>query len=245
MKVFQIVNGKCHWHTPYENFGKTLNRYPKSCVFVEAPDYVFEGWGYRTKDDEGNAVTGDDRFVQPIPPEGYIYDEDTGRFVPEDEVANILHKAQLAKQEENKTLFAEFLAAHPLLYVDGKYYGVTMEDQTEIQLNMSQYQLQVGAGIENPTLEWHAIQEGCQPWTFEELTALALTISNYIYPWFRKMNEYKTAIFAATTKAEVNAIELIYMTEAEILAAAEVEAEEANTNNDEPVANEETPATEE
>ena len=93
MKVFQIVNGKCHWHTPYENVGETLNRYPKSCVFVEAPDYVFEGWGYRTKDDEGNAVTGDDRFVQPIPPEGYIYDEDTGRFVPEDEVANILHKA--------------------------------------------------------------------------------------------------------------------------------------------------------
>ena len=104
---------------------------------------------------------------------------------------------------------------------------------------MSQYQLQVGAGIENPTLEWHAIQEGCQPWTFENLAALALTISNYIYPWFRKMNEYKTAIFAATTKAEVNAIELIYMTDAEILAASE-EVVEDDTTVEEPVATEET-----
>jgi hypothetical protein len=39
-----------------------------------------------------------------------------------------LDNAKDMKQEENKTLFAEYLASHPLTWVDGKQYGVTSED---------------------------------------------------------------------------------------------------------------------
>jgi len=85
--------------------------------------------------------------------------------------------------------------------------------------------MQVSAGVENPVLEWHASKEACTPWSFENLTALALAISAYIYPWFQKMNEYKAQIYACQSKAEVDAIEIVYKTEEEI--AAEVAAAEA------------------
>lgn len=219
MKIFQVVNGKCAWQTPFGDISEAIVRFPKGCVFVTAPDYVFKGWGYKAEDDDGNPITGDDRFIKPIPPEGFIYDDDTGKFLPESEKAAILKKAQIKKQEENKALFASFLKDHPLLYTNGKYYGVSLEDQNEISLNLTQYQLQVQAGIANPVLEWHAVSEGCEPWAVEDLTALAIAISNYIYPWFHKMQEYKTAIFNATSKEEVEALQIVYMTEEEIEAA--------------------------
>ena len=134
----------------------------------------------------------------------YYYDPSTGEFSCK------LEEAQYAKQEENKVAFASYLNSHPLTWVDGKQYGITQEDQSEIALNINQYQVAVAAGVENPTLEWHAKQEECYPWSLEQLSALSLAISNVVYPKYHQMQEYKTAIFAATSIAELNAIELIY-----------------------------------
>lgn len=134
----------------------------------------------------------------------YYYDPSTGEF------SCNLEEAQYAKQEENKVAFASYLASHPLTWVDGKQYGITQEDQSEIALNINQYQVAVAAGIENPTLEWHAKQEECYPWSLEQLSALSLAISDVVYPKYHQMQEYKTTIFAATSIAELNAIELIY-----------------------------------
>ena len=134
----------------------------------------------------------------------YYYDPSTGEF------SCNLEEAQYAKQEENKIAFASYLASHPLTWVDGKQYGITQEDQSEIALNINQYQVALAAGVENPTLEWHAKQEECYPWSLEQLSALSLAISNVVYPKYHQMQEYKTAIFAATSIAELNAIELTY-----------------------------------
>lgn len=131
-------------------------------------------------------------------------DMETGKLVCD------LENAKLMKQEENKILFAKYLASHPLTWVDGKEYGITLEDQSEISLNLNQYQVAIQAGVKNPTLEWHAHQEGCTPWTQEQLVALSLSISEAVYPQYRKMQQYKTAIFGATTIEEVEAIELQY-----------------------------------
>ena len=76
MKIFQIFNGFCHWQTPFKSLEETKG-FPKDCIFVEAPDYVFEGWGF----DE--TKTGDERFIKPIPPDGWLYDDDTGTFYKE------------------------------------------------------------------------------------------------------------------------------------------------------------------
>lgn len=74
MKIMQIYEGFVHWHTPYQSIAETVGKFPPTDLFVEAPDYVFEGWGYL-----------DGEFIKPAPPEGWLYDDATGTFYrPED-----------------------------------------------------------------------------------------------------------------------------------------------------------------
>lgn len=79
MKIFQILNGLCHWDATKvcPNIETTREKFPPTDIFVEAPDYVFEGWGFNAFKE------GDERFVKPEPPEGWLYDDKTGTFYPE------------------------------------------------------------------------------------------------------------------------------------------------------------------
>lgn len=76
MKIFQILDGLCYWDAT--NRVHTIDEakffYSPEILFVEAPDYVFEGWGY----DE--FAEGDERFIKPEAPEGWAYDDETGTF---------------------------------------------------------------------------------------------------------------------------------------------------------------------
>lgn len=76
MKVFQILESICHWDaTPeFPTLADTEGKFAPDVFFVEAPDYVHEGWGF---DEEAD---GDERFIQPTPPEGWLYDLETGTF---------------------------------------------------------------------------------------------------------------------------------------------------------------------
>lgn len=76
MKIFQIFNHFCHFDaTPiHPTLADTVGKYAPDIYFVEAPDYVFEGWGF----DE--TAEGDERFIKPTPPEGWYYDDETGAF---------------------------------------------------------------------------------------------------------------------------------------------------------------------
>ena len=95
MKVFQIIGGWCHWDATaqFPSVASTVGRFPPSDLFVEAPDYVFEGWGY----DE--ALEGDARFLQPKAPEGWLYDEKTGTFYQEGDIAPSQQPTQLDRIE--------------------------------------------------------------------------------------------------------------------------------------------------
>lgn len=212
MKLVQIVNNKVAWIVPQHLINSIIedNTYP-GCKFITAPDYVTKGWGYKEYNENGDILSSDeDRFIKPIPEDGYFYNDYTGNIEPIELYAEYLKKARDDKQEINKKLFADFLASHPLQWTDGKFYGVTLEDQSEISLNLAQYDMQVKVGIERPVLEWHATKERCVPWTVENLTALAIDISQYIYPVFIKMNDYKNMIYTCQTKEEVDSIELNY-----------------------------------
>lgn len=74
MKVFQIVNNICYWDatSKFPTVEDTFGKFPSDVEFVSAPDYVFEGWGY----DRGNT----DPWIKPTPPEGWLYDDETGTF---------------------------------------------------------------------------------------------------------------------------------------------------------------------
>lgn len=116
---------------------------------------------------------------------------------------------QSDKQNENNRLLATYLKDHPIQWKDGKYYGVTQEDQSEIALNLTQYQLAVTAGLP-PYLEWHALHEQCRDFTVEELSALALSISAYVYPFVCYNQSIKTTIYATTTAEELEKIVIDY-----------------------------------
>lgn len=82
MKVFQIVRGFCHYDAThlYANAVEAAKHYSSDTVWVDAPDYVFTSWGYdETKE-------GDERFIQPQPPEGWKYDPKTGTFYEDSEM---------------------------------------------------------------------------------------------------------------------------------------------------------------
>lgn len=76
MKIVQIENNFVHWDATNEvpDLDWAKSHYAPNIVFVEAPDYVFEGWGYI-----------DGEFIQPEAPEGWIYNEENGTFYPEGE----------------------------------------------------------------------------------------------------------------------------------------------------------------
>lgn len=120
-----------------------------------------------------------------------------------------LDALRAAKQEVNKQALADWLAAHPLTWTDGKVYGVTEQDQTEIAINLAQYQLATAAG-QPAVLEWHAQKQQCHTFTIEQYTALSLAIAAYVYPYRRYQEQVKAAIYGAKSKEELDAIEIDY-----------------------------------
>lgn len=114
-----------------------------------------------------------------------------------------------AKQEQNKKALADWLAAHPLTWTDGKVYGVTEQDQTEMAINLAQYQLAAAAG-QPAVLEWHAQKQQCHTFTIEQYTALSMAIAAYVYPYRRYQEQVKAAIYAAESEAEIGAIQIDY-----------------------------------
>ena len=100
MKVFQILDRFCHWDAT--NMAATAadaaKRYP-GLEFVEAPDFVFEGWGYAVNRE------GDERFIRPTPPEGYSYDEETGTMY---ETGTVKPAAVMSQAELTAAVLALF-----------------------------------------------------------------------------------------------------------------------------------------
>ncbi|WP_373163439.1 hypothetical protein [Agathobaculum sp. Marseille-P7918] len=120
-----------------------------------------------------------------------------------------LDALRAAKQEQNKQALADWLAAHPLTWTDGKVYGVTEQDQTEMAINFAQYQLATAAG-QPAVLEWHTQKKRCHSFTIEDYTALSLAISAYVYPYRRYQEAVKETIFAAQSEEELDEIQIDY-----------------------------------
>lgn len=78
-KVFQIVDYICYKDetTHFPTAADTIGKFAPNIVFVDAPDYVHEGWGFNAE------AEGDDRFLKPTPPPGWLYDDRTGAFYKE------------------------------------------------------------------------------------------------------------------------------------------------------------------
>lgn len=102
MKIYQIIDGFCHWDATdqLKSLENAQSHFPPTDLFVEAPDYVFEGWGYDPLAD------GDARFIKPEPPVGWLYDDTTGTFYPENETPPSRKKTTAELAAENEQLRA-------------------------------------------------------------------------------------------------------------------------------------------
>lgn len=103
-----------------------------------------------------------------------------------------IEQIQKDKQEENKTAFNNYLLAHPYEY-NGKQYGTTLQDQLEINLMLSQAQ-----AMAKPQVEWHATTEVNESMSVSDLLAIQAGIKNAVAAPYKKMQEYKKAIFDCT-----------------------------------------------
>ena len=147
-------------------------------------------------------------------PDGYgigdLYDGESWSHAPTPEPEPVdLAAAQQARQTENKAALAEWLVTHPLLWTDGRTYGVTEDDQQEMALNLMQYQVAVQAG-QPAVLEWHAQKESCRTFEQSEYVALSLAIADYVYPYLRYQESVKEQIYQAETAQEVANVKIDY-----------------------------------
>lgn len=74
MKVFRIEEELCFDDITHiaETAEEAYERFGYDDIYVDAPDYVFVGWGF------DGSKEGDDRFIKPVPPAGYYYDDSDG-----------------------------------------------------------------------------------------------------------------------------------------------------------------------
>ena len=120
------------------------------------------------------------------------------------------------RQTQNKEALASFLKNNPLLWTDGKYYGVTEEDQNEMLTDKSAYEFKQSIGQTNWKLEWHSVKSACREFSINEFAALLNAIVDFVYPYRQLEMSYKESIYNANTKEDVKAIKLIYKLEEQV-----------------------------
>ncbi len=104
MKIMQILDGFCYYDATETARTHDLSGL-EGITLVEAPDYVFPGWGF----DETRE--GDARFIKPTQPEGWLYDEKTGTFYQEGYQPPMTPEERIASLEaENRRKDAQIAA---------------------------------------------------------------------------------------------------------------------------------------
>lgn len=137
------------------------------------------------------------------------YDASTGKYgTQEVDVEPIiepetrtLEEVQAAHHAANCDALAVYLAAHPITWTDGEKYGVTLDDQQLMLLNLSTYKM----GLTSE-LKWNSHTKKCRVFTEEEFGLLTAAIDAFVRPRLELCQEYKERIFAAKTIQEVEAI---------------------------------------
>ena len=136
-------------------------------------------------------------------PEKYL------NYVPDSQINDMtLDEYKMYRQEENKMALADFLRTQTVTF-NGKEYGVSEEDQNEMALNLTQYQVLTASG-QDVSLEWHSKKEKCEKFTQEEFIKLIAMIKAFVYPYYQKMQDIKTNIFNSKNKFELSVIEIKY-----------------------------------
>ena len=190
----------------YDKEGVIITQYSSTDIRIPVgvPYIILEDREINYDSDTYKPIIGVDVSVEPNVP---IY----GKSAYEQRYERLtLEEFQAERQKENKQALSEFLQNNPVLWIDGMYYGVTQEDQNEMIADKTAYDFKKSLGDTSWTLQWHSIHSDCRDFTEEEFAGLLNTIVDFVYPYRQLEMEYKKAIYEATTKEEVAAVELVY-----------------------------------
>lgn len=113
------------------------------------------------------------------------------------------------KIAQSKKMLSEWLASHPYLYSDGKYYSCTEEKQSLLNGNLASYERAKAIGVEYP-LKWNATTAECTEFSYNDLLALSLSIAAYVAPKVSKQQSIEVQIRNCETVEAVDAIEINY-----------------------------------
>lgn len=112
-----------------------------------------------------------------------------------------LLEVQSEKHASNCAALADYLAAHPITWTDGEKYGVTLDDQQLMLLNLSTYKMGLTSEI-----KWNSHTKKCRVFTEEEFGLLTAAIDAFVRPRVERCQDYKEQIFQAQTIQDVEAI---------------------------------------
>lgn len=185
--VFICLNGVVGTETKDEYDGKHITE-----------EYIEYDYNEFTVDKD--AINLDDIINDPEKYLSYVSDSQINDMT--------LDEYKMCRQEENKMALVDFLRTQTVTF-NGKEYGVSEEDQNEMALNLTQYQVLTASG-QDVSLEWHSKKAKCEEFTQEEFIELIAMIKAFVYPYYQKMQDIKTDIFNSKNKFELSSIEIKY-----------------------------------
>lgn len=110
---------------------------------------------------------------------------------------------------KSKTDLQTYLAEHPLQWTDGKYYTITAEKQQQLTSKLLSATFAQQTGTEYD-LKWNDTEQVCEPWTLENLTALAFAIDTRVTALVTYQQEKERLIRDAGTLETLESIVVNY-----------------------------------
>lgn len=112
-------------------------------------------------------------------------------------------------QKSNSKSLENYLENNPMLYTDGKYYGVATCDRNEMTQQYVSYMLHktINQNIDD-VIKWHSKGAKCTAMPLTDFINLALAITEYTEPYYEEMQTIKENIMTANTKEEVLGIKI-------------------------------------
>lgn len=120
-------------------------------------------------------------------------------------------EAKMARIEQSKDDLALYLERNPILWIDGNYYSITKEKQTQLTSKLAVAQAKATMGVPYD-LKWNTTDEVCVPWELSDLFALAFAIDERVTALVAYQQAQEVAIRNAVTKDELDAIIVDYDT---------------------------------
>lgn len=191
----------------YKNKCYTTNSEYPDTDWVGNADFVLN-------DNDKKDAEIEEKIISMYPNFDFVLNDDGTRIIDVVATEPIITEEQInecknKRVAESKVKLAEWLATHPMLFTDGKYYSVTEEKQALLNGNLASYERATKAGIEYP-LKWNSTGEECSEWTYNELLSLSLSIAAYVAPKVATQQTIEIVIKECDTIEDIENIVINY-----------------------------------